>query len=92
MSLTLECLFRGEVGRNLHLEGRPGAVPGGRRLTSLQWHQATSIEARFEAIKTKPSPRSVELGPTVVVTNISFAPFFRVAGRPRTNVLNLSRK
>ena len=55
--------FCGEVGRDLRLADRSGAPPalfdeerrgdiqGGERLTSMQWHQATSIEVRFRSQK-----------------------------------------
>ena len=56
MSLALGYLFRSEVGRDLRLEGRRSAIPDERWITSLQWHQATSIEVHFEATKaTRPN-------------------------------------
>ena len=59
MPPTLAYLFRGEVGGNFRLERGRCAVPDERWFTSLQWHQATSIEVRFEAMGDRTQQGSV---------------------------------
>ena len=67
--------FCGDVGRYLRLayrigaprallyEGRRARYGGGGGLTSLQWHQATSIEVRFFWAKNQPGPTGVDYRP-----------------------------